>query len=70
MSNRVSGSVKWFSAEKGFGFIVPDGGGTDVFVHHSSIESQGFRTLNEGEKVTYEMGPGKKGPQAVSVQKK
>jgi CspA family cold shock protein len=53
--------VKWFSDEKGFGFIVPDDGGSDLFVHHSNIDMQGFRTLTDGMKVQYEPGQGKKG---------
>lgn len=63
------GTVKWFNDEKGFGFIKPDGGGKDVFVHHSSIAMEGFRTLSEGDKVTYEIGEGPKGPQAEKVTK-
>jgi len=58
------GSVKWFSAEKGYGFITPDDGTKDLFVHHSAIQAEGFRTLNEGEKVEYEVTQGQKGPQA------
>ena len=61
------GSVKWFSAEKGYGFITPDDGTKDLFVHYSAIQSEGFRTLNEGEKVEYEVTQGQKGPQAVNV---
>jgi CspA family cold shock protein len=61
------GSVKWFSAEKGYGFITPDDGTKDLFVHHSAIQAEGFRTLNEGEKVEYEVTQGQKGPQAVNV---
>lgn len=64
-----TGTVKWFNDEKGFGFIKPDGGGKDVFVHHSSIAMEGFRTLSEGDKVTYEIGEGPKGPQAEKVTK-
>lgn len=63
------GSVKWFSAEKGYGFITPDDGTKDVFVHHSAIQADGFRTLNEGDKVEYQVTQGQKGPQAVNVQK-
>jgi CspA family cold shock protein len=61
------GSVKWFSAEKGYGFITPDDGTKDLFVHHSAIVAEGFRTLNEGEKVEFEVTQGQKGPQAVNV---
>ena len=63
------GSVKWFSAEKGYGFIKPDDGSKDLFVHHSAIVADGFRTLNEGETVEYEVTQGQKGPQAINVRK-
>jgi CspA family cold shock protein len=63
------GTVKWFSAEKGYGFITPDDGTKDVFVHHSAIQADGFRTLNEGEKVEYDVTQGQKGPQAANVRK-
>ncbi len=62
-----TGTVKWFNEQKGFGFIAPDEGGKDVFVHHSNIDAQGFRVLNEGEKVTYDVGDGRKGPEALNV---
>lgn len=63
----VTGTVKWFNAEKGFGFIAPEGGGDDVFVHHSAIQSQGHRTLAENEKVEFDITQGPKGPQAENV---
>jgi cold shock protein len=63
----ATGVVKWFSDEKGFGFITPDDGGKDAFVHFSGIEGDGFRTLQEGAKVTFELGEGAKGPQATNV---
>ena len=65
----ATGTVKWFNDAKGYGFITPDGGGKDVFVHHTSIEMQGFRTLAEGDKVEYELTKGPKGPQAERVRK-
>jgi CspA family cold shock protein len=64
----ANGTVKWFSDDKGFGFITPDDGGKDLFVHHSSINADGFRTLAEGAQVTYESEAGDKGPKAVNVQ--
>ena len=63
-----TGTVKWFSDEKGFGFITPDDGSKDVFVHHSAIQADGFRTLAEGAKVEYEAEDGPKGPAAASVE--
>ena len=60
----AQGTVKWFSDEKGFGFITPDDGGKDLFVHHSSIQADGYRSLAEGAKVTYDAEQGQKGPQA------
>ncbi|MBH0780510.1 cold-shock protein [Nocardia bovistercoris] len=61
------GTVKWFNGEKGFGFIAQDGGGPDVFVHYSEISGSGFKTLDEGQRVEFEIGQGQKGPQAQSV---
>ena len=61
------GTVKWFNAEKGFGFITPDGGGQDLFVHFSAIQIDGYRTLDEGQAVEFEVGQGAKGPQAEQV---
>jgi CspA family cold shock protein len=63
-----SGVVKWFNNAKGFGFIEPEGGGDDVFVHYSAIKSEGYRTLNEGQAVTYEAEQGPKGYHAIEVQ--
>lgn len=61
------GKVKWFNERKGYGFIVPDNGGEDLFVHHSNIAAEGFRSLNDGQAVEYEVGQGKKGPEATNV---
>lgn len=63
----VSGTVKWFNESKGFGFITPQDGGEDVFVHFSAINSDGFRTLSEGQAVTFEVESGDRGKQAASV---
>ncbi len=63
----AQGTVKWFSDEKGYGFITPDEGGEDLFVHYSSIEGSGFKSLEEGANVTYECSQGKKGLQAINV---
>jgi len=63
------GVVKWFNNEKGFGFIAPDNGGKDLFVHHSDIVGTGFKSLEENQRVSYEPAEGQKGPQAKSVQK-
>lgn len=62
-----TGTVKWFNSSKGFGFIVPDDGGDDLFVHHSEIKTQGYASLDEGQKVEFEIGQGKKGPCATNV---
>ena len=62
-----TGTVKWFNATKGFGFITPEGGGEDVFVHQSEIQMQGYRELAEGQRVEFEVSQGQKGPQASGV---
>jgi cold shock protein len=63
-----TGTVKWFSNEKGYGFITPDEGGDDLFVHFSAIAGSGFKTLDEGAKVSFEVTQGQKGPQATDIQ--
>ncbi len=63
----AQGTVKWFNAEKGFGFIAVDGGGPDVFVHYSAIQSDGYRSLDEGQQVEFDITQGQKGPQADQV---
>jgi CspA family cold shock protein len=65
--NMAQGTVKWFNAEKGFGFITVDGGGADVFVHFSAIQTSGYRTLEENQRVEFEIAQGQKGPQAEQV---
>ena len=67
MSNTSTGLVKWFNEEKGFGFITQDNGGADVFVHFRAIKSEGFKTLAEGQKVSFEVEQGQKGLQAANV---
>jgi cold shock protein len=67
LMDTAQGTVKWFSDEKGYGFISPDEGGEDLFVHHSGIEGNGFKSLDEGAKVTYEATQGRKGMQAENV---
>lgn len=64
-----TGKVKWFNESKGFGFIEPDGGGRDVFVHYSAIQGEGYKTLSEGQPVEFEIIQGEKGPQASNVSK-
>jgi cold shock protein len=65
--NMAQGAVKWFNAEKGYGFIAQDDGGADVFVHYSAIDTQGYRSLDEGQRVEFEITQGPKGPQAEQV---
>jgi CspA family cold shock protein len=63
----ANGTVKWFSDDKGYGFITPEEGGNDLFVHHSAINGNGFKTLAEGARVSYDAEAGDKGPKAVNV---
>lgn len=69
MATQVNGTVKWFNSEKGFGFIEQENGGKDIFVYHRNINSNGYGrvSLNEGQKVTFEIGEGQRGPQAENV---
>lgn len=65
----AKGTVKWFSNQKGYGFITPEGGGKDVFVHHSAVTGEGYKTLDEGQIVEFEITQGPKGEQAANVHK-
>ena len=67
MSERQTGTVKWFNATKGYGFIQPNDGGADVFVHYSAIQTQGYKSLDENQKVEFDVTQGPKGPQAENV---
>ena len=64
-----NGTVKWFNAQKGFGFIQPESGGPDVFVHYSAIAGDGYKSLQEGDEIVFEIAEGAKGPQAANVSK-
>ncbi|SHN32737.1 cold-shock protein [Cryptosporangium aurantiacum] len=63
----ATGTVKWFNAEKGYGFIAPDGGGPDVFAHYSAIQTQGYKELADGQQVEFDVTQGQKGPQAANI---
>ena len=63
----ATGTVKWFNDQKGFGFISPDEGGDDLFIHHSNIDAEGYKSLEENQKVEYEAAEGRKGPEATKV---
>ena len=67
MSEQNTGTVKWFDAKKGYGFITPSNGEKDLFVHHTSLQMEGFKTLNEAQTVTYEVGDSDRGPVATNV---
>ena len=69
MADRMKGTVKWFSAQKGYGFVTPEGGKKDVFVHFSAITGQGYKSLDEGDVVEFEVTQGPKGEQAANVVK-
>ena len=69
MSTKETGTVKWFNDQKGFGFIAPESGSKDVFVHHSAIMSEGFRSLTEGDRVSFSIEDGPKGPAAANVER-
>lgn len=69
MADELTGVVKWFSNQKGYGFITPDNGGKDVFVHHSAITGEGYKTLAEGQKVKFQISQTEKGDQASNVSK-
>jgi CspA family cold shock protein len=69
MTDRMTGTVKWFNGEKGFGFATPDDGSKDVFVHYSAIQMSGFRNLDEGDRIEFEVEMGDKGPKAINVTK-
>ncbi|WP_406663321.1 cold-shock protein [Gallaecimonas sp. GXIMD1310] len=65
--SKTTGTVKWFNEEKGYGFITPENGGSDVFVHFRAIQADGFRSLKEGQQVAFDIEQGQKGPQAANV---
>jgi cold shock protein len=67
MHHMPQGTVKWFNADKGYGFITPAEGGEDLFVHFSAIQSEGYKSLEDGQQVSFEVGQGQKGPQATDV---
>lgn len=69
MAERITGVIKWFNNEKGYGFATPDDGSKDVFVHYSAIQAEGYRSLNEGERIEFSVEMGDKGPKAVEVTK-